>query len=156
MRKLSIIPLLALIVAVAAAGSPPGQFGVSTDEIRIRATVMDYVEGIYERDADRMSRALHPDAQRHIQVAMENDLGSTQTREQLVALADSQRCEVDLPRKGPKRVLVYEMRDNVAAARLTAAWGVDLLHLAKEDGRWRIVGIVGTAPRSLLPQGDAA
>lgn len=155
MRKLSIIPLLVLLVSVAAGSTlPPAQFGISTEELRIRATVMDYVEGIYDRDAERMARALHPDVRRHVQVANEDE-ASTLDRHELIALA-GEACDLGLPRRGPKRVLVYELRANVAAVRLTAAWGVDMLHLAKEDGRWRIVGIVGTAPRSLMPTGDAA
>ena len=155
MRKFWIVTMLTALVAVSGASSyPPSQFGISTEELRIRATVMDYVEGIYDRDAGRMERALHPDVRRHVQVADE-DGASTLNHDALVALADAS-CDVRMPRRGPKRVLVYELRDNVAAVKLTAAWGVDLLHLAKEDGRWRIVGIVGTAPRSLMPTGDAA
>lgn len=154
MRKFWIVPLLVLLVSAGASRHPSSQFGISTEELRIRATVMDYVEGIYDRDADRMARSLHPDVRRHVQVADENAT-STLDRQELIALAGS-LCDVQMPRRGPKRVLLYELRDNVAAVKLTAAWGVDLLHLSKEDGRWRIVGIVGTAPRSLMPTGDAA
>jgi hypothetical protein len=88
--------------------------------------------------------------------AIQEGVSSSTTLEHddLLALAEGDLCNASLPRRGPKRISVYELRDNVAAARLTAAWGVDLLHLAKEDGRWRIVGIVGTAPRSLMPGAD--
>ena len=59
-----IVPLLVLLVSAGASRHPSSQFGISTEELRIRATVMDYVEGIYDRDADRMARSLHPDVRR--------------------------------------------------------------------------------------------
>lgn len=146
MKKFWSLPLLALLALVTGASvPPPAQFGISTDELRIRAAVMDYVEGIYERDTARLARSLHPDVRRHVQVAREEDAdGSTLDHEGLLELASAGEC---MPRRGPKRVQIYELRNNVAAAKLTTAWGVDLLHLAKEDGRWKIVGIVGTATR---------
>ncbi len=156
MRKWGIIPLLVLLVGILGGGTlPPSTFGISADEIRVRAAVMDYVEGIYERDAERLAQALHPEAKRHAQATRDGEgAGNTLDRDDLIGLAAARICDARLPRKGPKRVLIYELRDNVAAVKLTAAWGVDLLHLAKEEGRWRIIGIVGTAPRSLLPETD--
>lgn len=158
MRKPWSIAQLVLVVVVAGAATPvvpPGTFGITTDELRVRAAVLDYVEGIYKRDAERMARSLHPDVRRHVRAIQEGVSSSTTLEhDDLLALAEGELCNASLPRRGPKRISVYELRDNVAAARLTAAWGVDLLHLAKEDGRWRIVGIVGTAPRSLMPGAD--
>jgi len=157
MRKFWISSSLALLVVVASAMVPPDQFGVTPDEMRIRATVLDYVEGIYDRDAERLERALHPDGRRHVQATRPGEGGAEMLdRAELVSIAEGRRCDARMPRKGPRRVMVYELRENVAAVRLTAAWGVDLLHLAKEDGRWQIVGIVGTAPGSLVPNGDTA
>jgi hypothetical protein len=157
MRKFSIAATLVLLLGVTAGMSPPGQFGVTPDEMRIRAAVLDYAAGIYDRDAERMERALHPDVRRHVQATRPSE-GAAELigRDELVSLADGRRCDARMPRKGPRRVLVYELRDNVAAVRLTAAWGVDLLHLAKADGEWRIIGIVGSVASSSDPNGDTA
>ena len=161
MRKPWSIALLVLPVMIAAGSTsvaPPNSFGISADELRVRAAVLDYVEGIYERDADRMARSLHPDVRRHTRAAQEgHSAATTLAHDGLIALADSRLCNASMPRRGPKRIMVFELHDNVAAAKLTAAWGVDLLHLAKEeDGKWRIVGIVGTAPRQLKTHADEA
>jgi hypothetical protein len=158
MRKPWSIALLVLPVMIAVGSTtPPDSFGISADELRVRAAVLDYVEAIYERDTDRMARSLHPDVRRHTRAAQEGRAAATTlAHDDLIALADARLCNASLPRRGPKRISVYELRDNVAAAKLTAAWGVDLLHLAKEDGKWRIVGIVGTAPRQLKTHADEA
>lgn len=153
MKRFLAVPLVAAVLTVGAISHRTAQFGISTEELRIRATVLDYVEGIYERDTDRVARALHPDVRRLVRASR----GETNTldRHELIALADGS-CTRRLPREGPRRVLVYELREDVAAVRLTTAWGVDLVHLAKANGRWQIVGIVGTVPGSLAPAGDAA
>ena len=36
------------------------------DEAAIKATALDYLEGWYSRDAERMERALHPDLAKRI------------------------------------------------------------------------------------------
>ena len=127
MKRYLGVPLVAMVLTAGAISHRTAQFGISTEELRIRATVLDYVEGIYERDASRLARALHQDARRLVRVA--DEATSTLGRPELIALADGS-CDEKMPREGPKRVLVYELRENVASVRLTAAWGVDLVHLA--------------------------
>ena len=48
----------------------------------------------------------------------------------------------------PKEVHVLEVLEQTAAVRVTAWWGSDYLHLAKYDGRWKIIHVLWqTAPR---------
>ena len=37
---------------------------------------------------------------------------------------------------------MYDVLNQTAAAKLTAMWGVDYMHLAKYDGKWKIVNIL--------------
>ena len=145
MRRRFVLPLVLFAGVTASGAQTPGAFSLSADELRVRATVLDYAEGIYAREAGRLSRSLHPDVRRHIQVAREGSpTAATLDYDDLVTLA-SRDCDRSIPRRGPKRVVLYRLSNNVASARLTAAWGVDIIHLTKEDGRWRIVDIVGSA-----------
>ena len=38
----------------------------------------------------------------------------------------------------PKDIILYDVQDQTANARLTAWWGIDYLLLAKQNGRWLI------------------
>lgn len=145
MRKWFLLAFTAAAGLTAGGAQTPNSLGITADELRVRAAVLDYAEGIYEREASRLARSLHPDVRRHIQTAREGRGGpGTLDYDDLLTLA-SRSCNARVPRSGPKRIVLYALRDNVAKARLTAAWGEDVIHLTKEHGRWRIVGIVGSA-----------
>jgi hypothetical protein len=41
-----------------------------------------------------------------------------------------------------KDVLIQDVMDQTATARLSAWWGVDYMQLGKFDGKWKIVHII--------------
>jgi hypothetical protein len=43
-------------------------------------------------------------------------------------------------------VVLLEVLDQIAAAKVVAWWGTDFLHLAKIDGRWMITQVVWQTP----------
>jgi hypothetical protein len=45
-----------------------------------------------------------------------------------------------------KEVVVLDVLDKTASAKLVADWGVDYMHLAKVDGRWMIKNILWQGP----------
>jgi hypothetical protein len=46
----------------------------------------------------------------------------------------------------PKEVVIYEVLDQTASAKLTAYWGIDYLLLGKFDGRWMITHVLWQTP----------
>lgn len=62
---------------------------------------------------------------------------------QLYDLAGSWNKDGDqITKDSPKKIEVYEVKDKTAAGKLTAEWGIDLFHLAKVDGQWKIMSII--------------
>jgi Putative lumazine-binding len=47
----------------------------------------------------------------------------------------------NFPPDAPKEIIIYEVLDHTASAKLVAAWGIDYIHLAKYDGKWMIVHV---------------
>ena len=47
-----------------------------------------------------------------------------------------------MPKDAPKEVVIFDMTDQIATAKLTAWWGIDYMHLAKYDGKWKIVNVL--------------
>jgi hypothetical protein len=45
-------------------------------------------------------------------------------------------------RTAPKQVIVLDRLDQTATVKLVAQWGVDYMHLAKYDGRWKVVNVL--------------
>jgi hypothetical protein len=57
---------VAMLLSTAVTGSARAQ--AATDSAAIRATALDYAEGWYEGNAERMARALHPELVKRIVV----------------------------------------------------------------------------------------
>lgn len=113
----------------------------------VRRAVLDYVEATYEVAPERASRSLHPDLAK---LGFVLDGGSytpyRTTFEEAVEAAATFNVDGRIPADAPKTVTVFEVLDQTASAKLEAWWGVDHLHLAKQDGAWRIVQVLWQTP----------
>ena len=50
------------------------------------------------------------------------------------------------PEDAPKEVVLLEVLDQTAAAKVIAWWGTDYLHLAKYEGQWKIIHVLWQTP----------
>jgi len=116
----------------------------------VKQAVLDYVEALYEADASRIEKSVHPDL---FKLGFEPDKDGVykqdrMTYQQLYDLAARWNKSGKLPKDSRKEVVVYDVNDQTAAAKLTAIWGIDYIHLAKFDGKWKITDILWqTRPR---------
>ena len=116
----------------------------AADSAAIKAAALDYIDGYYEGNGDRMERALHPElAKRIVRV---NEQGRYMLG-QMSAMSLVQGTRAG----GGKDIPVAERRDdvtildiyqNAASAKIYASGWVDYLHLAKWNGRWVIVNVL--------------
>lgn len=60
MRITSLFLILLVLGLGAPATAADHHESAASDEAKIRAAALDYIEGWYEGDAERMERALHP------------------------------------------------------------------------------------------------
>jgi hypothetical protein len=131
---------LLLIVAVATAQAVPAQ--TVADSTAIRQAALDYIEGWYEGNAERMERALHPDlAKRIINTDQRgrNVLGhqSAMTLVQNVCRGGGRE---DTQRRTDVRIL--DIFVGTASVRVDAGTWIDYLHIARWNGRWVIVNVL--------------
>lgn len=50
------------------------------------------------------------------------------------------------PATAPREVIVGEVNDQTATAKVVAWWGIDYLQLAGYDGKWMIVNVMWQSP----------
>ena len=139
------VAALALAIAVA----PAGAQGKSADTEAVRRAVMDYVEGFYEGDSTKLTRALRPDMYKYgfWRDSTSRYGGSQMTFAQALAFAGRVKARgTQQPATAPKVVEVFEVQDQTAAAKLTAYWGTDYVLLARYDGRWMISHVLWQGP----------
>ena len=152
-RPAAMRPLLALLLLIVlvvpkrtAAQSPPP---ADADRAAVEAAVLDYVDALYDVDTLRVERSVHPElAKRGFARSREGGYRELKmTYAELHRLATTWNAAGRLDRaRAPREVVVYDVLDQTATAKLTAAWGVDYLHLARYDGRWRIVNVLWQSP----------
>jgi Putative lumazine-binding len=132
--------LLIMILASTPAGAQ-----TAGDSAAIRATALDYAEGWYAGDAERMSRAVHPELVKRIVVA------DTATRKSVLqnmgasALVNGTRHgygKTTPKDRQQKDVTILDIFGNAASAKAVMADWIDYLQLAKVDGRWVIVNVL--------------
>src|SRR5687768_17607698 len=115
----------------------------------VRQAILDYVEGIYEVAPERIERSVHPTlAKRGYQVPKDSVRyrEGSMTYERLLEVARNFNRTRWVPASAPKRIEIFEVLDQTASAKLTAVWGIDYFHLAKYDGRWKIVNVIWQSP----------
>ena len=114
------------------------------DSAGIRAAALDYIDGWYAADGARMERALHPE------LAKRNVFSDSSGRSRLIQMSAMTLVQ-NTRSEGGSTIPVGQRTDSVrildiyggaASVRVRAATWVDYLHLAKFNGRWRIINVL--------------
>jgi hypothetical protein len=139
MRKLA--PLFLLILAMShsyvQAQSP-------ADAAAIKQTALDYIEGWYEGNAERMEKALHPElAKRIVRTNQEGRSRLDQMSAMTLVQGTRRGGGKDTPKeKQQKDVTILDVFENAASVKVVATDWIDYLHMAKFNGRWVIVNVL--------------
>lgn len=120
------------------------------EELKVSAAILNYVDALYEVKPELIRESVHPDLNkfgywRSADAADYND-GSAMTFDQLVELAGTWNEKHWLPENAPKKIVIFDVQDKTASAKLTAHWGTDYFHLARIDGRWMIMNVLWQSP----------
>ncbi len=144
--------ILTLILCSAFAVSAIAQKADSmSDEEAVRFAVTDYVNALYKVEPEKIERSVDPSL-RKIGYWYDDESKTYKdnlemTYQQLYNLAgtwnkEGNRTSAD----SPKEIVIYEVNDKTALAKLTAEWGIDIFHLAKVNDRWKIYNIIWQSP----------
>jgi hypothetical protein len=138
-RKLCLVVALMLLVFLAKT-----QAQTPADAAAIKQTALDYIEGWYEGNADRMEKALHPELAKRI--VRTNQEGSSRL-DQMSAMSLVQGTRRGGGKETPKDrqlkdVTILDVFENAASVKVVASDWIDYLHIAKFRGRWVIVNVL--------------
>ena len=154
LRRLGILGSFALVTV---AHTAPGQAtatpqGAATehaataaDSSGIREAAMDYIQGWYEGNAERMQRALHPELAKRIVRTDPKTGRSMFSSMSALTLINGTKAGGGTNTPAARRRTDYRLLDiyeNAAVARVDAGDWVDFLQLAKWNGKWVIVNVL--------------
>lgn len=113
------------------------------DSAAIRAAALDYIQGWYEGDAERMKRAVHPRLEKRI---LGSEIGA---RVPLVEMSAMELVEAtrrgggaDSPGARRDDVTILDVFGNAAGVRVDADRWIDYLHLVRTGEGWEIVNVL--------------
>lgn len=135
-----------LILALTAVHAPEAQ--TSADREAVRSAALDYVEGVYNVQPERIKRSVHPSLDKRgfsKRSAGGAYAETTMTFDQLVNLAANWNKEGKRDTT-VKKVEVLDVLDQTAVAKVTASWGVDYMLLGKYGEQWQIQQILWQSP----------
>ena len=120
---------------------------VKSEEQAIESILLDYVEGYWEGNVERMKRALHPNLVKRGIVSlpetgrdlMEQLFASSMV--EITRMNKSKLSNVSLDDLKIK-VSVLDVFKNVASAIVTSSEYFDYIHLVKWNGHWKIVNVL--------------
>ena len=145
MHRISYRAILLAAVVLAVAIPRPSVAQSATDSAGIRAAALDYIEGWYEGNAERMERALHPElAKRIVNTDPRNGRSNLGQMSALSLINGVKRGGgKDTPvEQQRKEVKILDIFGNTASVRVDAVSWVDYLHIARSNGRWVIVNVL--------------
>jgi hypothetical protein len=105
----------------------------------IKQVALDYVEGWYEGNAERMDRALHPDM---VKRRIDGSSFLTLHKEEMVTYT-AQGGGTRYP--GDKKANTVEILDafgDIATVKVISTEYVDYLHMGRVDGEWKIINVL--------------
>ncbi len=123
----------------------------AADISAVELTCMNYIEGFYEGDAEKLKLALDPNL---------NKFGFWKDKEsgkygdaihmsfdQALAFAKNvQEKKQYPPADAPKKVTILDVKEVIAAAKITAWWGEDYVLLSRKNGSWIIEQVLWEGP----------
>ena len=112
-----------------------------TEQEQITQAALDYFEGWFDGDADRMERALHPGLnKRHVPVGMTgSQLSGATTADQMIGWTRDGVGRAERPTDLTIEVRVDDFYEQIATATVYSAVYVEYLQLAQTPEGWRIV-----------------
>lgn len=137
-RVLVVISLVVLGGALAAFGQ------ADADRDAIKRAALNYAEGWYEGNADKMESALHPDLAKRI--VRTNDKGQS-SLSPLSALGLVQGTRSGFGKNTPaaeqqKDVTILDVFGGAATVKLEMRDWIDYMHVGKFNGKWVIINVL--------------
>jgi len=115
----------------------------------VRQTCMKYIEGFYEGDESKLREALAESLNKFGFWKQDDGFGDPiyMSYEGALDYAKNVREKKEYPpADAPREVEVMDMKEHIAAAKVTAWWGEDYILLSKKSGKWMIEQVIWEGP----------
>lgn len=115
-----------------------------TDSNAIKNTALDYIEGWYERDAQRMESALHPKLVKRLMRKTPDGKYLIGEHDASILIKNTGKGEGYRvpPAEQQKDITILDQFGDAAVVKVTANRWVDYLQMVKWKGDWKILNVL--------------
>lgn len=123
-----------------------------SDKALVTKACMNYLEGFYEGNTDKLKAALSPTLNKfgYWKSKKTKKFGKKipMTFEGALKFAENVKKKKSFAKKGsPKKIEILDLMDKIASVKVTAYWGTDYMFLSKqENGSWMIEQVIWQGP----------
>ncbi len=139
------LPVLSLLIALPLiSATATAQTDAAEDEA-IRATVLNYIEGWYEGDVERMDTDVHPDLVKRIVFTDPRSSRSMYNQASKTHMLEYTRAGMGKKDAADKEKISMEIlaQDaHIAMVKSITPQFIDYIHLAKWNDEWKIVNVL--------------
>lgn len=114
------------------------------DEAAIEKTALDYIEGAFTGDAERMARAIHPELHKVTPYEMPKSGKVALRKSGASQLLEVVRAKMTVLRKDKWNieVTILDVHDDMASVKVFSSMYYEYLQMAKIDGQWKIINVL--------------
>ena len=143
MKNITFILVIAAFFACLLTVHP---FTDKEEDIRaVEKAALDYIEGWYEGNADRMEGCLHPDLQKR-EIRTLSQTGRSQfglhTASTLIEGTRLGRGKQIPVEERNIQIDVFEIFKNIASVKATSKLSTEYLHIVKYNGEWKVLNVL--------------
>ena len=127
-----------------AAEDQTGVAATASDSAAINATALNYIEGAFTGDGDRMARAVHPELTK-ILLAYDRTTGRPFLHKMGASnLVEGTRAGFGLLPEEERdiQVEVFDISHGIAAVKVYSSQYIDHMQMGKVNGEWRIINVL--------------
>jgi len=130
--------------AAASGAEPKPAFDPEREKKAIRQAALDYLEGYYSGDAERMARGVHPELCKMIPVTLPQTGRTMLNYSGSELLIEATRARTGLLDEDKRniRLTIFDVQPNIALVEVLSTMFHDYLQLACLNGEWKIVNVL--------------
>ena len=141
MKKIIVFTLLCITV----------KFVTAQEKEKIERACLNYIEGFYEGDSSKLIASLKPSLYKIGYWKNKNtsnyDFDGQMTYRQALDYAKNVLAKKNFAKPdAPKTVVVQDIMNTIASAKVTAWWGADYILLSKQGDKWMIEQVLWEGP----------
>lgn len=141
MKQILVIFILCLVAAGA----------IAQEKTKVERACLNYIEGFYEGDTTKLISTLKPTLYKigywKNKNTGEYDYDGQMTWRQAIDYSKRVLEKKNFAKPdAPKKVEILDIGNSIAAAKVTAWWGVDYILLSKQGDKWMIEEVLWEGP----------